>query len=257
MKIFFSLLIPFALYTNKLYSQDTTQVKQHCFFCPEDSLNYKVVILPTYFLLGTLSDGMGRYQYIEKRNQVDSYFPHEEPIITFLSEYIKINYGLVVDTIFQKSRHGEMYSNQLSQILNKFYGDDGNLIDSLFKKEEEIYSFLLGNYYRYGERLTDNIYKIHVFNSTQGKLLYPMLKKVHCDRLLYKFLRKRIPSSHVFYFEAPPRLIKYFNTVKIEKEILSTSYYVNIIQRFYKNDLKRKYEKYKQKEIKEIEKVFK
>ena len=257
MKKLFSLLILFALYTNHLYSQDTTQVnRQNCFFCPEDSLNYKVVILPTYFLLGTLSDGMGRYQCIEKRNQVDSYFPHEEPIITFLSEYIKINYGLVVDTIFQKSRHGEMYSNQLSQILNKFYGDDGNLIESLFKKEEEIYSFLLGNYYRYGERLTDKIYKIQVVNSTKDKLLYPMLKKVHCDRLLYKFL-KRIPSSHEFYFEAPPRLIKYFNTVKVEKEKLSTSYYSKIIEPLYKADLKRKYEKYKQEEIKEIEKVFK
>lgn len=272
MKTFFSILALFIICTNYLYSQDnskpgnlssttinqdTTQVnRQNCFFCPEDSSNYKVAILPSYFLLGTLSDYMGRFQYIDKRKQVDRYYPYEEPIINFLTEYIKINYGLVVDTIFKKSRHSEMYSKQLTQILNKFYGDDGNLIDSLFNTEEEIYSFLLGNYYRYGERLTDKIYKIQIVNSPKDKLLYPMLKKVHCDRLLYKFLRN-IPSSHVFYFEAPPRLIKYFNTVKVEKEKISASYYTKIIAPIYKDNLKGKYEEYKQEEIKEIEKVFK
>ncbi len=256
MKTFSLLLIPFFIYTNHLYSQNTTQInRQNCFFCPEDSSNFKVAILPTYFLLGTLSDYMGRFHYIDKHKQVDRYYPYEEPIINFLTEYIKKNYGLVVDTIFKESRYSEMYSKQLSRVLNKFYGDDGELIDSLFNTEEKIYSFLLGNYYRYGERFTDKIYKIQIVNSQKDKLLYPMLKRVHCDRLLYKFLRN-IPASNVFYFEAPPRLIKYFNTVKIEKEKISALYYTKIIEPIYTGELKGKFEEYKLKEIKEIERVF-
>lgn len=240
-----------------LIHQDTSQTKQqNCFNCPDDSSNYKLTILPTYFLLGTLSDYMGRFQYIDKDKQVDRYYPYEEPLAIFLTKYIQDNYALPADTVFKESRHIEIYSKQLAITLNKFYGSDGNLIDSLFNDEEKIYSFLLGNYYRYGRRLTDKIYKIQIANSSIDKLLYPMLKRVHCDKLLYKFLRGNIPTSHIFYFEAPPRLIKYFNTLETEKEKLSISYYKKIIEPIFKDKLKRKYEENNKKEAKRIEEAF-
>jgi hypothetical protein len=133
----------------------------NCFVCPQDSANFAATILPDYFILGTLDDYMGRSSYVDREKQVDRYYPFEEPIIKFMLEYIRTNYNIACDTIFLNSRHGGLYSPSMAKKLNGYYAATGNLTDSLFKTEEQVYSFLLGNYYRYGEKLANNILLFH------------------------------------------------------------------------------------------------
>lgn len=68
--------------------------------------------------------------------------------------------------------------------------------------------------------MDDNIYKIQIANSPKDKQLYTILKELECDKIVYKFLRRNIPSSDIFYFVATPRMIKYFNSIdKVNKEL--------------------------------------
>jgi hypothetical protein len=47
---------------------------------------------------------------------------------------------------------------------------------------------------------------------------------VNCNKIYYKLYRNYIPTSQVFYFEATPIMVKYFNIIEEEKAKLSESY---------------------------------
>ena len=192
---------------------------------PKDSTNFKTEINPDFFLLGTLSDYMGRFQYVDREKQIDRYYPYEESIAKYIAKFIKENYRIVVNTVFITSRHSEIFSPKLAkEIHTKYFDEKGRFIDSTLNSEVKKYSFLTGVYYRYGEHLEGNIYKIQVANSPKDKEIYQILKDLECDKLVYKFLRGYIPSSDIFYLEATPRMIKYFNIIGQEKQELQKSY---------------------------------
>ncbi|MBI9063701.1 MAG: hypothetical protein JEZ14_17100 [Marinilabiliaceae bacterium] len=71
----------------------------------EDIIASTSEIVPIYFILGTLSDYMGRFQYIERHTQVDRYYPHEKPLVTYLTKFIQAELNIKVDTTFQTSNH--------------------------------------------------------------------------------------------------------------------------------------------------------
>lgn len=192
---------------------------------PDDSISFKPEINPDFFLLGTFSDYMGRFQYVDRKKQIDKYYPYEEPITKYITKFINEHYGISVDTVFKTSRHSEIFSPKLAREIHlKYFDKNGNFIDSTLDTEGKKYSFLTGVYYRYGEKLEGNIYKIQVANSPKDKEIYQILKDLQCDKLVYKFLRGYIPSSDIFYFEATPRMIKYFNVIGKEKQELQKSY---------------------------------
>lgn len=170
-----------------------------------------------YFILGTLSDYISRFYTVKREKQIDKYYPNERPAIEFLSKFIKEKLKVIVDTSFN-----EMYSLELSKTLNNYYGIKDDLPDSIFKTDEQIYSFLLGNYYRYGIKLSDSIYSIRLANSAKPKLISKLLIKINCDKIIYKRY-DNIPTSSVFYFEASPKLKKYINLIETEKIKLDQS----------------------------------
>ena len=96
---------------------------------------------PTFFVLGTLSDYMGRFQYVDREKQVDRYYPFEKPLVKYLTGYIHTEFNIAVDTIFEKSNHCKMFSEELSKTLNSFYGAKGELLNSKFETKNQIYSF--------------------------------------------------------------------------------------------------------------------
>nr|WP_315147108.1 hypothetical protein [uncultured Flavobacterium sp.] len=229
---------------------------------PKDSINFKTEINSDFFILGTLSDYMGRFQYVDRKNQIDRYYPYEEPITKYIAKFINENYKIVVDTVFKTSRHSEFFSSKLAkEIHTKYFDEKGSFIDSTLNSEVKKYSFLTGVYYRYGEHLEGNIYKIQIANSPKDKEIYQILKDLECDKLTYNFLRGYIPSSDIFYFEATPRMIKYFNTVKKEKEELQKSYYEKIFKGIYSSEkgdeLKKKDEEIQNELIKSLKFIFK
>lgn len=192
---------------------------------PKDSTGFETKINPDFFLLGTFSDYMGRFQYVDRETQIDRYYPYEETLAKYISDFIFKNYNLKTDFKFSKTRHSEIFSPTLAkQLHDKYFDKNGNFFDELLDTEEKKYSFLLGTYYRYGEQLEGDIYKIQVVNSPKDKQLYTILKELDCDKIVYKFLRGYIPTSNIFYFVATPRMIKYFKTIEKEKEVLRKSF---------------------------------
>jgi len=178
---------------------------------------------PVFFMLGTLSDYMGRFQYIDRQKQVDRYFPYEKPLVDYLTHYIKTELGISVDTTTDQSKHMQMYSAKLSRELDHFYGADDKLVDSLFQTPEQACSFLAGVYLRYGEKLDTSIYKIQLANSPKHQTCYELLKKVKCPQIFYKYL-KNIPAQFILYFQPSPVLKKYLSKVEYKNEVLKHSF---------------------------------
>lgn len=184
---------------------------------PKDSTNFEVIINPDFFLLGTFSDYLGRFQYIDREIQIDRYLPAEESLSEYIIDFINQYYYSGSELKLAESRHSKILNPRLAKQLHSEYFDkNGKFIDDKLDTEEKKYSFLLGVYLRYGQHLDNNIYKIQVANSPKDTQIYTILKDLESDKIVYKFLRGYLPSSDIFYFVATPRMIKYFNTVEKE-----------------------------------------
>lgn len=219
-----------------------------------------VSIEPVYFVLGTLSDYNGHFYYVKREKQIDRYYPFEKPMVNYLTLYIKAELNIIVDTIFEKSNHCEMYSDELSKKLNSFYGEKDELLSNKFETKNQFYSFLAGAYYRYGEKLDSSIYKIQLTNSPNHHICYELLKKSGCENVLYEYL-KNIPAQFIYYFEPTDELKKYFDSIEFEREILKKSYYNEIEEMMEgvmtKEDMKKSFKESKDKEIEKVKNAFK
>lgn len=196
---------------------------------PKDSANFEASINPDLFLAGTFSDYLGRFQYIDKATQIDKYYPYEEPLANYIGNFINKHYGIKADPKFEGSRHSIILSPTLaSRLHNEYFDAKGSFLYGKLDTEEKKYSFLAGVFYRFGEQLDENIYKLQLANSPKAKHLYQLLNDLDCDKIVHKFLRGYIPSSDIYYFVATPRMVKYFNTIREEKAALQQSFYNNI-----------------------------
>lgn len=219
-----------------------------------------VSIDPVYFVLGTLSDYMGHFYYVNKENQIDKYYPFEKLMVDYLTLYIKTELNITVDTIFQKSNHSEMFSDELSKKLNSFYGEKNELLSNKFETKNQFYSFLAGAYYRYGEKLDSSIYKIQLTNSPNHHICYELLKKSGCENVLYEYLNN-IPAQFIYYFEPTDELKKYFDSIEFENKILKKSYYNQIAEMIKggitKENMEKSFQELRDKEIVKFKNTFK
>jgi len=181
---------------------------------------------PVYFILGTLSDYMGRFTYVDKESQIDSYYPYEKPLMEFLESIITNDLNLKVSTIpgnlVEVSLY-ETFSPELSLVLNSFFNKTYLITDSLKNKPEFIYSYLTGRYYRYGEKINDSIYKIQLANSADHKVCDSLLRRGGCTKIHFKYLRN-IPAQFIYYFIPTSGLKNYLNYIEIEKVKLQDSF---------------------------------
>jgi hypothetical protein len=259
--IFFGLLFGFE----SLFSQNSIDVKnqidiEKININKEKLTDITPKVIPIYFVLGTLSDYMGRFHYVERNKQVDKYNSSEKSMVDYLTEYIKNELNITVDTSTEKSKIRKMYSNKLSMTLNSFYGKEDELIDSLFKTNEQVYSFLTGVYFRYGDKLDTSIYKIQIANSPKHQTCYDFLKKIGCSRIFYKYIGN-IPAQYILYFEPTVELKKYFDWIEHERLILKESFHNQIKAIFKeqtrKDEIERAIRKSKDDELENIKNAFK
>jgi len=238
------------------YSQVNSEIER------TDSVNKIGVELidPIYFILGTLSDYMGRFQYVDRKRQVDRYYPAEKPLVDYLTSYIKTELNIEVDTVFEKSNHSEMFSDELSKTLNSFYGEKDELITSKFETKKQIYSFLAGVYYRYGEKLDTSIYKIQLANSPKHLNCYELLKRIGCEKIFYKYLRN-IPAQFIIYFEPTDELKNYLEIIEPYSIILKKSHFDQMVEmmkgHITKKELEKDLHKSSDKELENIKNAFK
>lgn len=226
---------------------------------PHSPKNKKFNINTSYFILGTLSDNMGRFNFINKAYEVDIYDSYEIPLMDYLEKLIQKDFKKELITISDAKTPDkyETYSKSLSEQLNSFYGKDSLLIAGLFKKPEDISSFLLGKYYRFGRKINDSIYVIRLVNSPNHKILDPLLRAAGCNRIYFKFL-KNIPVQFVYYFIPSPELERYFKMISKQKEKLNYSYdeYMMKFLVMGKEEYNKMRKDLNQKDVSEITKIF-
>jgi hypothetical protein len=188
----------------------------------------KINLNTTYFILGTLSDYMGRFYVVNKKDQIDKYDPDEKPLMDYLDRLIQKEFETKTTTYQNPNPKQtvletyETYSHDLSIILNSYYGKDDLLIDSLFKNPEKICSFMTGKYYRNGTKINDSIYKIQLANSPNHKMCDILLKRIGCTKIHF-ILIKNIPTQFIYYFIPTLELKKYFDSISKQKKELTES----------------------------------
>jgi len=120
----------------------------------------KSEIDPKYFLLGTLSDYIGRNQSSEEQEIIESFTAHEKPLVDKLSILFKED-TLQIEKINSNNYRNIKYnliSKSINSSINSFYNFDfysltypkkdtlfkGKLKDSILKNNSDKVSFLLG-----------------------------------------------------------------------------------------------------------------
>jgi len=172
----------------------------------------------TCFILGTLSEYMGRFQYVDKKNQIDKYFPYERPMMKYLTSLMKSHFKTKPAT-----KKLNTFSKGIAVVLNSYFDRDGLLVDSLFDTPEKALSYLTGRYYRYGERIGGSIFKIQMSNSPNIRTCGYLLTRSDCTPIRFKHLNN-IPAQFIYYFKATDSLKLYFGLIAKQKECLDDSF---------------------------------
>jgi hypothetical protein len=196
----------------------------------------QVRINSTFFLLGTLNDYIS-HNYVTKQNQFDRYYDYEKPLMKYIDSVAKKDFKL---TLVEEKNC--FISEELSNKMNSYY--IGNTLDdNQFKSNEKKLSFLLGVYYRNGEKINDTIYKIQLANSPKYTNVYEFLNELNCQNIFFKRL-DNIPRIYQIYFQPTEIMKKYFTTIELEKEKLFNSKFeslrsVNITKEAYKKAMEK------------------
>jgi hypothetical protein len=197
---------------------------------------YIPIIIPEYFLLGTLNPPLrGKViseidkdcpnqkakhfdQHFQKNvfreNEVARFSNHEEILVNYLEEYLYQSLGIKISTSTKENKKDEIsiYSPELAPTINNFFDEEtGRLKSDLFITKEEICSYLLGVYYRFGEKTEDDTYEIKTHNLYIGPdRMFSLLRKSSVYDIQY--------SLFTLSFKPSLLLKKYFETIESEKE---------------------------------------
>lgn len=187
--------------------------------------NPKEKIDPTYFILGTLSEYNGRFISIKKTNQVDRYDSYERPVLdeifTISRRDLKMIVGTTIDYKSPTLKY-ETFSKDLSLKLNSFFNEKSILNKSLFTDSIQVYSYLLGRYYRYGAKLNENIYVLRFLNFPNHTICNNILKSIGCKFYFKK--KEGMPVQFIYYFIPNQHLKKYIDSITDQKATLENAY---------------------------------
>lgn len=197
-------------------------------FLEEKYKNYNPVIIPDYFLLGTLNAHFYRYDSntvhkssLElKKDQFDWYWKDEEQKAIYIAAYLQDTLKIPVSVHRRSNGSLILYSENLTSKINDYFDGSRSLKSELFKNDEEFYSYLLGCYFRSGKKEGEHTYTIRqcYLNSDT---MFKLLRKVGCERITY-IHHNKIPGGIDFTFEASVLIEKYFDTInaKIDSKMI-------------------------------------
>lgn len=180
---------------------------------------------PLCFILGTLSDYLGRSNNVNKPDQIDRYYQYEKPLMGFLDSLIFEDFNVKVSS----NDRNETFSKYIADKINSFYGKDKLLNPDLFRYRDQIHSFLTGRYYRYGRQVNDTLFIIQLANSPNHEICNILLNKSNCSNIYFQYL-KNIPAQFIYFFTPSKELRSQFESISKQKEILDSSYYETIRQ---------------------------
>jgi len=179
----------------------------------------------TFFLLGTLSEYNGRFWQINKPDQMDRYNVYEEPVMDFQRDLFLKKFHIKLTVLADSSSptlEYETFSKELSALLNSHFTKNGILIDSCFKTPDQINSYLLGRYFRYGRQVNDSIFLIHLFNFPNHNICNNLLSQTSSKVFLKQI--NQMPAQFKYYFVPNKELREFFRIVSDQKLKLKDSY---------------------------------
>lgn len=208
--------------------------------------NVKNTLDNEYFLIGTLSDYMGRETYKTVNGRVDKYNQSERKLCFAIDSMLKDAYPDLMMSA-SKNHDYELYSVLLAGEIDKFYNYQpsgrmninarldtmtqfsdsllsellqtadtiyfGRLKSGIFETDVQKLSFITGAFLRFG-RFKHSAYYISVANSvSKVKVLTQLLKEMNCRNVEYE-IWEGIPFGHTVYFTPTDELMNYFNQYK-------------------------------------------
>lgn len=177
-----------------------------------------------YFILGTLSDYMGKRLDPRTQDLFDYYYTYENPLANYTAQLLKEAYpNLNFELKISRNRY-EINSADLEKQFESYYTYKpsnsftpkthepilyGVLKQDMFKTDEQKLSFLAGVYVRYGQD-NDTSYCIRVANSvSKVQVCNTLLTEFNC-KPSYQIVRN-IPTGHVVYFHPTKRVKVYLD----------------------------------------------
>ena len=182
----------------------------------------KLNIDSEYFLLGTLTDYLGRLDHPKFQERVDYYYKYEKAVSDEIYAIFNSQFELKYEITKDSNRY-EIYSGQLSSLIDNYYNFKpsgsmtmqhdtiyrGILRSDIFDTELKKLSFLAGVFARFGE-VSDTTYSIKIANSmSKVKICETLLKELDCSEVNYEILRDYIPSGHNLYFKPSEKVDEY------------------------------------------------
>lgn len=191
-----------------------------------------------YFLLGTLNDYMGRNQFSDKKEIIESFSAHEKTLVDKLATFFSKDSVIVekIDSNNYKSVRYNLISKNLNSSINSYYDYKfssltypkkdslfrGKLKDSIFSKNSEKVSFLLGCLARYSTVLVTLNKKEFCLQFANSSSKYNMCQKIITE-LGFKTSKietlPNIPRINRIYFSVDKsnyKLYKEYNLLGIE-----------------------------------------
>lgn len=214
-KLLLLLLFMLSISTNMFSQIQENKVNEVGIASKKNKDSIVIKIDYDFFLLGTLNDYMGR-KWVAKGEIFDRYYTFEKPLMKFVDSIVKNEFKI---SLIEKDNC--FNSEEMSKKMNSYYNEN-ELIHSFFTSKEKKISFILGAYYRYGEKVNENIYKIQIANSYKHIEIYQFLLSLGCKNIYYKRVQN-IPAQNILYFEANELIKECFKTIELEKEKLFES----------------------------------
>ena len=205
-----------------------------------------------YYLLGTLSDYMGRNQFSNYKDVIESYAAYEKPLVKRIMALYKKN-SIIVDTLNSNTNQERfnLSSKNINKSINSYYKFDkynltypnkdtifkGKLKDTIFQKDSEKISFLLGCLSRFSSGLTPLKSKEFCLQFSNSISKFVLSQKIITD--LGFTINKvetllNIPRINRIYFsvdESNYELFKEYNSIGIEIQNNLINHYSRSIKR--------------------------
>lgn len=190
------------------------------------------------FLLGTLSDYMGRNQFSDKKEIIESFAAHEKPLVDKIATIFKKDSLLIekIDSENYKQVRYNLVSKSINSSINSFYDFKitsltypkkdslfkGKIRDTILKNNSEKASFLLGCLARFSTNLVTLKEKEFCLQYSNSFSKFALSQKAISELgfIVNKIeTLKNIPRINRIYFsvdESNYELFKEYNLIGIE-----------------------------------------
>jgi hypothetical protein len=176
------------------------------------------------FLLGTVSDYMGREVLTNEKDKIEQYEFYEKCLVNKIYSLLIGKYSDLLIKKFETTGDRKICSKKLAEKINANYSYYksgavennepvfyGQLKTNILTTELQKISFIVGAYSRFGSHENER-YCIRMFNSEgHFDVCKIIVKELNCEEIEIKIkIVDNIPTNQLIYFKPSKELMKYF-----------------------------------------------